>query len=338
MTPSYPPELLTWLLDPTDPGPRYLALRDLLHRPAGDPELLAARAAAHRDGHIGLILAAMADDGHWGKPGPGYGPKYSSTVWAMIALGQLGASAAADERVARAAAYLLDHALCPGGQFSYNGRPAGTFDCLQGNLLAALLDLGVDDPRLDGAFDWMARTVTGAGIAPAGERDAAWRYTAYKSGPLFRCGANNGLSCAWGAAKVMLAFGKLPPGRRTPLIDEAIDQGAEFLLAGEPAEAPWPNGYAAAPSRNWWKFGFPIFYVADLLQVAEALVALGYGGDPRLAGTLDLIAAKADKDGRWPLEYHYNGKMWAGVGFGRQGAANKWVTIRALRVLNLTNY
>jgi hypothetical protein len=336
MTPSYPPDLLTWLLDPTDPGPRYLALRDLLQCPPDDPELMAARAAAHRDGPIAAILADMAGDGHWGKPGPGYGPKYRSTVWAMIAMGQLGASAAADERIGRAAAYLLDHALCPGGQFSYNGRPAGTFDCLQGNLLAALLDLGVDDPRLDTAFDWMARTVTGEGIAPRGTESSATaerRYTAYKSGPLFRCGANNNLSCAWGAAKVMLAFGKLSPDRHTPLIDQAIRQGAEFLLAADPATAPWPNGYAAAPSGNWWKFGFPVFYVADLLQVAEALVALGYGDDPRLARTLDLIYAKADATGRWPLEYHYNGKMWPGVGFGRRGAPNKWVTIRALRVI-----
>ena len=46
------------------------------------------------------------------------------------------------------------------------GAPSGTIDCLQGNLCWALLELGCDDPRLDGAFDWMARTVTGEGMAP----------------------------------------------------------------------------------------------------------------------------------------------------------------------------
>jgi hypothetical protein len=131
----------------------------------------------------------------------------------------------------------------------------------------------------------------------------------------------------------MVAFGKLPETRRTPRIEEAIRQGVAFLLAGEPAEAPWPSCYADKPSANWWKFGFPVFYIADLLQVAEALVALGYGGDPRLAKTLALIASKADDHGRWPLEYHYHGKMWPGVSFGRKGRPNKWVTLRALRVL-----
>ncbi|MBP6786500.1 MAG: hypothetical protein KA170_02845 [Candidatus Promineofilum sp.] len=327
------PATRDWLLDPETPGPRYLTLREVLRAPPGSPELRAASAAAHREGPIAAILDAMEPEGYWGKAGPGYGPKYYSTVWSIIALGQLGASVAEDERAGRACAYLLDHALAPGGQFSCNRGPAGTFDCLQGNLIAALLDLGGADPRLDAAFDWMARTVTGAGMAGKEDRDAPLRFYGYKSGPLFRCRANNDLSCAWGAAKVMLAFAKLPPSRRTPLIDDAIGQGIDFLLAGEPAAAPWPSGYAERPSGNWWKFGFPVFYIADLLQVAEALAGLGYGGDPRLAPTLALIAAKADGDGRWPLEYHYNGKMWPGVSFGRKGQPNKWVTIRALRVL-----
>ena len=71
------------------------------------------------------------------------------------------------------------------------------------------------------------------------------------------------------------------------------------------------------------------------MQVAEALVNLGYGADPRLAPTLRLIEAKADATGRWPLEYHYHGKMWPDVSFGRKGQPNKWVTIRALRALGI---
>lgn len=333
-----PPATLDWLFDTAEPGPRYLAMHHLGGYTNYDPQWRAARDAAHYDGPIAGILADMADDGYWVKPGPGYGPKYRSTVWAMIALGQLGASIDADDRIGRACAYLLDHALTPTGQFAYNCSPGGTFDCLQGNLLTALLDLGCDDPRLAAAFEWMARTVTGAGLAPKEDRRAPLRYYAYKSGPLFRCGANNNLPCAWGAGKVMLAFSKLPPERRTPLIDEAIRQGVEFLLGGDPAAAPWPNGYADHPSGNWWKFGFPVFYVTDLLQVAESLVGLGLGDDPRLAGALALISAKADADGRWPLEYDYRGKMWPRVDFGRKGRPNKWVTIRALRVLRLVRH
>ena len=42
------------------------------------------------------------------------------------------------------------------------------------------------------------------------EKQAPVRYYAGKCGPLFACGSNNKLPCAWGGAKVMLALGKLP--------------------------------------------------------------------------------------------------------------------------------
>ena len=67
--------------------------------------------------------------------------------------------------------------------------------------------LGCHDPRLATAFEWMARTVTGEGIAPVTDKQAAVRYYAGKCGPLFACGSNNKLPCAWGGVKVMLALG-----------------------------------------------------------------------------------------------------------------------------------
>lgn len=322
---------LSWLLEPDTPGVRYLALRDLLDRPASDLELAEAQSQAHAEGPIAAILAAMEDEGYWAQPGPGYNPKYRSTVWSVILLAELGASAALDERIARACAYLLVHALAPGGQFASATAPSGTVDCLQGNLCWALLELGYDDPRLVSAYEWMARTVTGEGIAPVTDRQASVRYYAGKCGPLFACGANNQLPCAWGAVKVMLAFGKWPAERRTPLIQAAIEQGAEFLLGTDPALALYPTGWSEKPSGNWWKFGFPVFYVTDLLQNVEALALLGYGRDPRLANALALVRGKQDAQGRWPLEYDYAGKTWAD--FGPKKKANKWVTLRALRTL-----
>lgn len=322
---------LDWLLDPASPGVRYLALRDLVGLRADDPELLAAQKAAHTEGPIAVILENMHPDGYWSKPGAGYNPKYFSTVWSLITLAQLGASAALDERISRACAYLLDHALTPQGQFSINGAPSGTVDCLQGNLCSALLALGVDERRLETAFEWMARSVTGEGIANAADREAPLRYYAYKCGPLFACGANGQKPCAWGAAKVMLAFALLPAPRRTAPLDRAIRQGVNFLLGSDPARADYPTRTGDKPNRSWWKFGFPVFYVTDILQVVEALVALGYGRDPRLANALELVRSKQDTDGRWALEYDYAGKTW--VDFGPAKEPNPWVTLRTLRVL-----
>jgi hypothetical protein len=205
--------------------------------------------------------------------------------------------------------------------------------CLQGNLAAALLDLGwLGDERLAAALDWLARSITGQGIAPAEEAGARIRY--YKSGnsgPGFRCAANNGLPCAWGAVKALLALSKVPESLRTPEIEHAIESGMAFLLSHDPAVADYPMGYNNKPSRSWFQPGLPIGYVTDFLQNLEALVALGTGVDPRLRPAIDLLLSKQDALGRWKMEYTYNGKTWSDIEV--KGQPSKWVTLRALRVL-----
>lgn len=322
---------ISWLLETQEPCVRYLAYRDLLDRPGADPELITAQKEMYQKSFVTEILDHMHPEGWWGKPGGGYGPKYFSGVWSLISLAQLGADMKMDKRIATAASYYIDHAFTDLGQISTNAVPSYSIDCLQGNMLAALMDLGCSDPRLTQAYDWMARTATGEGVAPQSEKTNKARYYAYKCGPNFACGVNDKQPCAWGAVKVMLAFSRLPNEKHTELIERAIRTGGNFLLGVDPATAEYPNGGVDHPSRNWWKFGFPVFYITDILQIVEALVSLGYGKDPRLANALKLIVDKQDENGRWKLEYHYNSKTWMNSGKG--GQSSPWVTLRALRVL-----
>jgi hypothetical protein len=326
---------LSWLLEEGNPGVRYLVMRDLLCLAPDDMDLKSARVKAHREGPIFTVLNEMHDEGYWEKEGPGYGPKYRSTVWSIILLGQLGASLKEDPRIEKACRYLLKHTLTENGQFSTSGSPGGTVDCLQGNLCTALLDLGMDPAELSSAYDWMARSLTGDGVAPMGDKSTPVCYYSGKIGPGFQCGANNKLACAWGAVKVMLAFSKLPRDRWTPIIEKAVSQGIDFLFSVDPLDATYPSGWAEKPSGNWWKFGFPVFYVTDLLQNVEALVRLGYGDDPRLANAINYIRDKQDADGRWSLDYNYIGKTWGDYGEKKQ--PNKWVTYRAGWVLKNSN-
>jgi len=320
-----------------NPGIRYLAMRDLLDLSPDDKKLKSARKLAHKEGPIAHVLSKMNEEGYWQRAGTGYGPKYKSTVWALILLAQLGASMKEDKRIKLACKYYLDHALSPGGQISSmtNNSPSGTVDCLQGNMLWSLMTLGYEDKRMDKAYEWMSRTTTGEGVAPMKEKHAEVRYYAGKYGPNFACGANNKLPCAWGGVKVLLALSQVPVEKRSVLMKDAIKQGVEFFLSVDPSTADYPNGWAAKPSGNWWKFGFPVFYVTDILQIAEALVALGYGKDKRLKNTLELIRSKQDENGRWQLEYNYDGKTW--MRFGKMKEPNEWVTLRALKVLKAVN-
>ena len=323
-----------WLLEPDDPGVRYLALRDIVE--ADNTELATAKKGAHISGPIAEVLSKMDKEGFWERPGAGYFPMYTGTVWSVILLAQLGATIDMDKRIATACAYILDHSLTKYGQFTGNGSPSGTLDCLQGNICYSLLDMGCTDPRLDKAYEYMARSVTGEGIAPMTDRAAPLRYySTNKCGPVFACSGTYRKPCAWGAVKVMLAFGKLPVEKRTTLMNNAIKTGVDFLFSKDPAKADYPIGYSpkptGKPSGNWWKFGFPIFYITDILQNAEALARLGHGKDPRLDNALQLILDKQDNQGRWPMEYSYTGKTWGD--FGPKKQPNKWVTLRALRVL-----
>jgi len=76
----------------------------------------------------------------------------------------------------------------------------------------------------------------------------------------------------------------------------------------DPATAKYPTHDDRKPNQARWKFGFPVFYVTDLLQLTVSLICLSC---------------------RWLLEYA--GKTW--VDFGDVNQPNEWVTLRALRVL-----
>jgi hypothetical protein len=324
--------VLDWLLEKQDPGVRCFALRDIVGAPADDPEVRASRRATVRSSPVKEILAAEKPEGWWVKPGPGYAPKYTGTLWQVIFLGQFGADGE-DRRVRRAADYVLDHSRSPYGGFSAGANVTGMIHCLQGNIGASLLEMGFgDDPRLKEALDWLARSITGEGIAPTEEKDARVRYyRSGNSGPGFHCSANNHKPCAWGAIPALDALSRVPPRARSASIRRAIRQGTEFLFSRDPAVADYPMGWNTKPSGSWFKFGYPMGYVTDVLRTAEVLIGLGYGKDARLKRLGELILSKRRPDGRWDLEYSYAGKTWFNLGPKRQ--ANKWITLRCMRVL-----
>jgi hypothetical protein len=112
-------------------------------------------------------------------------------------------------------------------------------------------------------------------------------------------------------------------------VEAAADVCTDFLLSHDVARADYP--YRKRISSSWFKFGYPLAYVTDVLLNLEALVEAGCGGDPRLSEAVELVLSKQDDQGRWRLEYCYNSKMWADV--EAKGQPSKWVTLRATRML-----
>jgi hypothetical protein len=318
-----------WLLEESHPAVRAATLTRLLGRPTTDPEVGEARSQAMTADPIKGILDGQDSRGFWVKPGPGYGPKYSGTVWNLMFLEQLGADPA-DQRVQAACRYVMDWTTTTVGGFGASGvvkeanpPPSAAIHCLNGNLVRALVAFGhLDDPRVQAAVDWAARTILGEGVE---------RWYAVTPGPGFACGANYGMPCAWGAVKEMRALAAIPPRQRSALVRRAVDAGVAFLFSRDPADADYPMGPNTKPSSSWFKLGFPSGYVADVLQVLEVLAELGHGADPRLRRAQSWLLGMQDARGRWVNRYAYQGKTT--VPIERQGAPSKWVTLRACAVL-----
>ncbi len=306
---------VAWLLEPENPSARYLTLTSLLERPADDPEVTVAQSAIPRWGVARAILDAQWPEGYWMQPGVGYSPKYKATVWQVIFLAALGAPRS--KAVDRACAYVLDHSRLPDGQFSAYKTAKGAVACLNGNLLRAMFQLGYEDPRLGESLDTLADRAV---------RDRfRCRYNAPSPAP---ARMRDGLPCAWGAIKVLGALAEVPEPERMPSLQAAIEAGSSLFLSGDLAAGDYPT--ATKPSPLWGRFGFPLGFTSDLLEVLEVLGRLGLGSDTRLAAAVGVVRNKRDRSGRWALEYT-PGNTWAD--FGQVGQPNKWVTLRALGVL-----
>jgi hypothetical protein len=301
-----------WLLELDNPSVRYFTLTDLLERSQFDAEVRQAKAAIMTSKPVQKILDAQYPDGYWIKPGIGYSPKYRATVWQVIFLADLGAMRTS--QIEKACEHIFEHTQRPDGAFMANKGKAGAVICLNGNLLRSLLKLGYGgDSRVRRGLAWMAARVNG---------DEG-----------FCCHYNGRLPCAWGAVKALSAFAVLPEGERPAAIQEAIEHGADFLLSYDLVKADYPSGHGGL-SPLWFRFGFPLTYVSNILETLLVLTRLGYGRHPRLAGAIEFMLAKQDEGGRWPLEYS-PAKTWAK--FGQKGQPSKWVTLNALRVLKASD-
>jgi len=320
------PDPTPWLLE-GDPSVRYFALTGLLGGAPDAPEVQEARRAIMTEGPVPRILAEQQADGHWQGPDRFYTAKYRGTVWTLLILAELGADGA-DARVRAACEAVLRDSQDPdsGGFSTERSKKAGgglhsmVIPCLTGNLTFSLIRFGMlDDPRVQRALDWITtyqRFDDAEGEAPAG-----WPYDRYKM-----CWGRH--TCHMGAVKALKALTEIPPARRPPAVQCTIAAGAEYVLRHHVHRRSHDLTKVSKPS--WLRFGFPLMWQTDVLEILLILMRLGYR-DKRLREALDLVAAKADAQGRWRLQQTFNGRFV--VDIETKGEPSRWVTLRALEVL-----
>jgi hypothetical protein len=307
---------IPWLLEQDNPSVRHFALADLLDRSQDDAEVIASRKAIVTSEPVRGILDAQYPEGYWVKPGRGYSPKYRATIWQVMLLADLGVPPS--QAIDRACRFVLENSyLHEQGLFSATKAGTGTVNCLNGNLLRALIRLGYSShPAVQKVSQSLAERIARDGFVCRANTTSAGDRTTW-------------LPCAWGAVKALHAFALVPAEKHSSAMSKTVARGVDLLLSRDLSVSDYPSR-SGRVSPLWFKLGFPLGYHSDVLEAVDVLAQFGFGGDQRLRAVIDLILSKQDGAGRWPLE-HTLERTW--TKFGQRGEPSKWVTLRALRML-----
>jgi hypothetical protein len=108
----------------------------------------------------------------------------------------------------------------------------------------------------------------------------------------------------------------------------AQERGREFLLIHRLFRSH-RTGEVIKPIFT--RFSFPPRWHYDILRALDYFQAVNAPHDERLAEAIDIVRSSQGADGRWPLQNRYKGKTYFEL--ERLGAASRWNTLRALRVL-----
>lgn len=318
---------IEWLLEKENPSVRLFTLENLLGKTALHPEVLETRKDVMFRGIVPAILGRQDESGYWCEAERFYLEKYEGTVWQLLILAELGC-APEDERIRRACTFILENsqdlesygfAVHRSGK-NGGGRHSEVIPCLTGNMTWSLIRLGfMHDDRVQQALDWICRYQRSddGGTTPP----RTWPYERLEA-----CWGRH--SCHMGVVKALKALAAIPPDERSGAVRNKISELAEYLLVHrifKRSHAP-----EAISKPGWLRFGFPLMYQTDVLEITSILTGLGYR-DSRMDEALALIRSKQGADKRWKMENTFNGKMIVDIEI--KGAPSKWITAKALRVL-----
>ena len=317
-----------WLLEKNNPSIRYFTLRDILEKPKEDLELQEARQEIMKTGLVPVILAKQQKEGYWETAENFYTAKYKGTVWQLLILAELGADIA-DVNIRKACEFILIHSQDrQSGGFAYStsakkggGRHSEVIPCLTGNMVWSLIRLGyLNDPCIKRGINWITNYQRfDDGIQ---ESLKGWPYDRLKAVCLGKH------TCHMGAVKTLKALSEIPENQRSTDVKNTIEKGTEYILKHHIYKRSHDLNLVAKP--GWLKFGFPLMYQTDILEILGILTQLGYK-DERMQEAIDMLISKQDDWGRWNLENTFNGRFQ--VNIEQKGKPSKWITLKALKVL-----
>lgn len=306
MAPAYghlADDTVAWLLS-GDLAVQFQTHRDLLGVERAD-----LQNRIEGEGDAGAILATHAEG--WG---PGfYEPKWTCPHYSLLELRDLGLPGDNPVCAHRVTVALERHKAGDGG-FNPADSVKASDVCMNGMFLAFACHFGAKAADLESIVDF----VLGQQMADGGFNCRANRSRARTSSVHSTTSVLDGL-----AEYVRDGY-----AYRAEDVSAAVGTATESLLArhlyqrrttGEPIRAEFTRLHH--PAR--WHF--------DVLRGLDVLRTTGLAYDERLDDAVDVLRRRRRADGRWSAAAHYPGQTH--VAYPAAGQPNRWITLRALRVL-----
>ena len=302
-------DVVKWLLEPENPSLRYKTMVELLDESPNDPEAIECKKQIAESIPVKSLLSKMHPDGYWlqrhSRTGEmlGDGVKYGAfgtTHYCLSYLAELGMDKT-NAQIAKASERYLNLQKEDGDFYHH-------FSCLLGLNIRTFAMLGYkNDSRVKKSIDLLLNTER-----PDGGYLCDMHEGKYKTKPV--------KSCFRGSVKAVLAFSYLPQYWKHERIRELVDY---FLFRDGIFKRTNLREFV---NKDMERNSFPIIWRANIFEILLALGKMGYGKDSRLERAWKFLDAKADKNGRYVLDWTPEQSPWK---VGKRNQLNKWITFYA---------
>jgi hypothetical protein len=273
-----------------------------------DAEIVASeRSRVASEGWGRRLLDQQRPDGQWGDGVST--PFWWSNMYTLLFLQDLGLDPAS--AAARAAIDLVRRHVTWGPQFGDSPFFEGEVEpCINGRVVALGAYFGERSDRL---VDRLLSEQLG---------DGGWNCEAERGS--VRSSFHTTICVLEGLLAFEQAFGA------TSMVADAQQRAQEYLLERRLLRR-LATGEIIEPA--WTRFAFPTLWHYDLLRAFDYLRAAGVPRDARVAEAIANVLERRQGDGRWLLDVRHRNTLHEEFA-GAVGAPNRWITLRALRVLD----
>ena len=303
--------VVDWLLE-SDPSIRWQVMRDLTHEP---PDVVAAeRSRIATEGWGARLLALQSADGLWA--GTAFSQDRTDTFHVLELLRRLGLDPESAQ-AKRAIGLVREHVTWgDGAWWDPPWAVSGFFDgevepCINGNVVSTGSYFGVDmSPLVDRQL---------------GEQlpDGGWN-----------CEVENGATVSSFGTTINVLEGLLEHERATggsARVAEARSRGEAYLLERRLFRRK-STGEVIDP--DFLLFSFPTWWHYDVLRGLEYVRDAGVTADDSITEAIEILERNRGPDGRWPVQKVHEGETYVDMDDGA-GKPSRWVTLRAMRALDL---